>query len=113
MIELFFVNKDLLHYMWDYFGSPFHYTVIINWIYPAPQFNCFDSINIIIFSHTHTVLLFGFDPAEYEFREGSGENFVSVSLLSGNLGEFNAVLTIATDGDSLNATAEGEYIQYV
>ena len=56
----------------------------------------------------HAVLSFGFDPEEYEFMEGSGENQVSVSLLSGDLGEFNAVLTVSTDGESLNATAEGE-----
>ena len=53
--------------------------------------------------------MFGFDSEEYEFGEDSGGvNLVTVSLLSGELGDLSAVLTVATDRDSRIASAEGE-----
>ena len=55
-----------------------------------------------------SVLTIGFDPDEYEFGEDSGANPVSVSLLSGDVGEFTVVLTAATDDSNTDATATGE-----
>ena len=60
----------------------------------------------VIYPFVNSVLVFGFDPDAYEFGEDSGTNALSVSL-SGNPGEFTAVLTAGADGDSAIDTATG------
>ena len=55
-----------------------------------------------------TELVFGFDPAIYEYEEDVGTGSLSVSLMEGNLGEFTLILIAATDDNSTAATALGK-----
>ena len=53
------------------------------------------------------VLVFGFDNATYQVREDEGEVRTSVSLLGGDPGEWEVLLTVATEDLHSNATAQG------
>jgi hypothetical protein len=53
-------------------------------------------------------VVFSFDPVQHNFSEGDGDVSLSVSLVSGDIGDFTIQVTAATDDSSSAATATGK-----
>ena len=54
-----------------------------------------------------SALVFGFFPDSYNVNEDAGSLFLTVTLMSGNPGDFLIILTVATDSSAV-ATATGK-----
>ena len=56
------------------------------------------------------VIVFGFAPDVYNVNEDQGSQNLTVTLMSGNPGDFFFSLTAATNASSTIATATGKYM---
>ena len=56
------------------------------------------------------MVVFGFAPDVYNAGEDQGSQDLTVTLMSGNPGDFSFSLTAATDASSASATATGMYV---
>lgn len=58
--------------------------------------------------NSFSVIIFGFDPVSYSVNEDAGAQALTVTIVSGDPGEFSFDVTAATDNSSSAAAATGK-----